>query len=261
VGANDQLVGAVGAGNVCTGVVTETTGSALALIATTSALLDDWYFVVGQHAVPELSYAMSFTNTSAIVLKWLRDLCHPGASYDEFLAGVETVPPGCDGLTVLPHFAGANMPSFDPHVRGAFIGLTLGHTRAHLARAVMEACANMLQECLEPLRLHRITVTRVRSLGGAAHSTVWLQMKADLLGIPVERPACAEAGSLGAAALAATGIGRFANLREASEAWYRCERVFEPAASRHAAYREVYERYLHLQAKVYGDAVPKAPRS
>jgi xylulokinase len=146
------------------------------------------------------------------------------------------------------------MPTFDPNVRGAFIGLTVGHTRTHLARAIMEACANLLQECLEPMRRHGICTTQVRSLGGAAHSDVWLQMKADLLGVPVERPACAEAGCLGAAMLAATGIGRFGNVREAAEAWYRSERLFEPDASRYAAYREVYERYRRLQRKVYGDS-------
>lgn len=258
VGANDQLVGAVGAGNVSPGVVTETTGAALALIVTTPTLLDDWSIAVGRHAVPELSYAMSFTNTSAIVLKWFRDLCEPEAPWDRFLAGVEALPPGCDGLTLLPHFAGSNMPSFDPHVRGAFIGLTLGHRRVHLARAIMEACANMLQECLEPMRRHDIPMTRVRSLGGAAHSDVWLQMKADLLGIPVERPACADAASLGAAMLAAAGIGRFPGVREAAESWYRPERVFEPDASRYAAYREVYERYQRLQEKIYGGPTPPA---
>jgi len=230
----------------------------LALIATTPALLDDTNTVVGQHAVPELSYAMSFANTAAVVLKWFRDLCEPGADYDKFLAGVETVPPGCDGLTLLPHFAGTNMPPFNPNVRGAFIGLTVGHTRMHLARAIMEGCGNLLQECLEPMRHHDVTMTTVRSLGGAAHSDVWLQMKADLLGVPVERPACAEAASLGAAMLAAAGIGRFAGVREASEAWYRPERVFEPNASRYAVYREVYERYQQLQEKLYGDATSKA---
>jgi xylulokinase len=252
VGANDQLVGAVGAGNVAPGLVTETTGTVLALIATTPALLEDSGTVVGQHAVPELSYSMSFANTAAVVLKWFRDLCEPGADYDKFLAGVEKVPPGCDGLTLLPHFAGSNMPPFNPHVRGALIGLTVDHTRMHVARAIMEGCANLLQECLEPLRHHGISMTKVRSLGGAAHSDVWLQMKADLLGVPVERPACAEAASLGAAMLAAAGVGRFAGVREASEAWYRSERVFEPDVSRHAVYREVYERYQRLQEKLYG---------
>jgi len=257
VGANDHLAGAVGAGNVSPGIVTETTGSVLALVATTPVLLDDSYAMVGRHAVPGLNYAMTFANTAAIVLKWFRDLCEPGADYDKFLAGVEKVPTGCDGLTLLPHFAGSNMPPFDPHVRGAFIGLTIGHTRMHLARAIMEACANLLQECLEPLQHHGISMTKVRSLGGAAHSDVWLQMKADLLGVPVERPACAEAASLGAAMLAAAGIGRFAGVREVSEAWYRSERVFEPDASRYATYRGVYERYQRLQEKVYGNSTPQ----
>ena len=243
-----------GAGNVGPGIVTETTGTVLALIATTPALLEDSTAVVGQHAVPELSYAMSFANTAAVVLKWFRDLCEPGADYDKFLAGVETVPPGCDGLTLLPHFAGVNMPPFNPHVRGAFIGLTVGHSRMHLARAIMEACANLLQECLEPLSRHGIPMTRVRSLGGAAHSDLWLQMKADLLGVPVERPACAEAAALGAAMLAAAGVGQFTGVREAAEAWYRIERVFEPDAGRFAVYREVYDRYRRLQDKLYGEA-------
>jgi xylulokinase len=101
---------------------------------------------VGKHAVPELSYAMTFATTSAIVLKWFRDLCAPGQEYDEFLKGVETIPVGCGGLCVLPHFMGTSMPSFDPRVRGAFIGLTLGHTRAHLARAIMESCACLLED-------------------------------------------------------------------------------------------------------------------
>jgi xylulokinase len=252
VGTNDQLAGAVGAGNVAPGIVTETTGTVLALIATIPALLDDTSIVVGQHAVPELSYAMSFANTAAVILKWFRDLCEPGADYDNFLRSVEAVPPGCDGLTLLPHFAGSNMPEFDPRVRGAFIGLTIGHTRMHLARAIMEGCANLLQECLQPLRRHGIPMTQIRSLGGAAHSDVWLQIKADSSGVPVERPACAEAASLGAAMLAAAGIGRCAGVREASQAWYRSQRVFEPDASRHAVYREVYERYQRLQQKVYG---------
>jgi len=254
VGAHDQLVGAVGAGNVRPGVVTETTGTSLALIATTSTLLDDTRMVVGRHAVPELSYAMTFALTSAIVLKWLRDLCAPGKGYDQFLSGVESIPPGCDGLSVLPHFMGTSRPPFDPHVRGAFVGLMLGHTRAHLVRAIMEACACLLKEGVDPITDHGLTVRRVRSLGGAARSDTWLQMKADLLGIPVERPACADAASLGAAMLAATGTGRFATVTEASDAWYRPAQVFEPDPTRFKIYREVYARYLDLMRRLYGDA-------
>ncbi len=254
VGANDQIAGAVGAGNVRPGVVTETTGTALALVATTPVMLRDNRVIVGRHAVPELTYAMTLATTSAIVLKWFRDLCSAGQQYDEFLKGVEAVPCGCDGLAVLPHFMGTSMPSFDSRVRGAFIGLTLGHTRAHISRAIMESCACLLKECLGPISGQGLAVSSMRSLGGGARSDLWLQMKADLLGIPVERPACPDAGSLGAAMLSAAGTGRFSSIPKASEAWYRPERVYEPDSSRHAAYQEVYQRYLDLMKRLYGDA-------
>jgi xylulokinase len=258
VGAHDQLVGAVGAGNVRPGVLTETTGTSLALIATTPTLLDDRRMVVGKHAVPELSYAMTFAMTSAIVLKWLRDLCAPGQTYTEFLRGVESIPPGCDGLSLLPHFMGTSMPPFDPRVRGAFVGLTLGHTRGHLARAIMEACACLLKECVNPVTDQGIPLRSVRSLGGAARSNIWLQMKADLLGIPVERPACEDAASLGAAMLSAAGTGRFSSIAEASEAWYRPARVFDPDPTRFEIYREVYARYLDLMRRLYGGAAARS---
>ena len=252
LGTNDQLAGAIGAGNVRPGIVTETTGTALALVATTATLLDDPRVCASRHVVKDAYYAICFTITSAIVLKWFRDMCAPGEDYDAFLAGVESVPPGCGGLTVLPHFSGTAMPTFNPSARGAFAGLALGHTRAHIARAIMEACACSLKECLEPILDCGVAIASVRSLGGAARSDVWLQMKADLLGTPVERPACSDAALIGAAAMAAAGTGAFSSVLEASDAWYRPERVFEPDASRFETYQEVYRRYLDLYRRLYG---------
>jgi len=254
VGANDQLAGAVGAGNVRPGVVTETTGTALALVATLAQRTDDERVCVGRHPVSDRHYALSFANNSGVVLQWLRDLCAPGVEYAEFLGGVDRIAPGCDGLTMLPHFSGTGMPRLNPRARGAFDGLTLAHGRDHLARAVMEACACELQECLEPLQALGLRIDSIRSLGGAAKSDVWLRMKADMLGVPVERPLCAHAASLGAAMLAATGVGQFPSVPEASDAWYRPADRFEPDAGRREAYREVYERYTGLYERLYGQS-------
>ncbi len=256
VGCNDQLAGALGAGNIRPGQASETTGTALALVVTTETLLDDTRFCVGRHPVPGISYAMAFGITSAIVLKWLRDLCAPREEYAHFLAGVDAVPPGCDGLTMLPHFAGTACPTFNPDARGVFAGLTLGHTQAHLARAVMEACACMLYECLEAVLDHGRPLQSIRSLGGAARSDTWLQIKADLLGIPVERPQCADAASLGAAMMAATGTGQFATLVDACDAWYHPCRVFAPRAEITAIYRDVYQQYRQLYQRLYGETLP-----
>lgn len=252
VGANDQLAGAIGAGNVRPGIVTETTGTSLALIVTTPELLDDKRVCVGRHAVKDAYYILSFTITSAIILKWFRDLFIEGQDYNSFLDGVEAVPPGCDGLTVLPHYAGTATPTFNANAKGAIIGLTLAHTKSHIARAIMESCACMLQECLEPVTDRKLEITTVRSLGGAAKSDLWLQMKSDMLGVPVERPLCSDAASLGAAMLAAKGTGRFSVIEDASDSWYRAVHIFEPNARLYPVYRDVYKRYLDAYQKLYG---------
>lgn len=250
-GVNDQIAGAVGAGNTRPGVVTETTGTALAVVATTKELLDDSGMTVGHHA-GQNNFAMPFGATSGIILKWFRDMCAKGEDYTAFTSGVKKIPVGCDGLSVLPHFAGAGSPTFNPDARGAFIGLTMAHTRTHMVRAIMESCCCLLKECLDTVQNHGIELTSVRSLGGAARSSAWLQMKADLLGMPVEKPICSDAASLGAAMLAATGAGQFKNVEEASEAWYRHSEIFEPNPATVSTWNEIYMRYLDLYKKLYG---------
>lgn len=248
LGCNDQLAGAIGAGNVRPGIISETTGTALAVVATTAELLDDARFYVGRHAVPGLSYAMPYAAVSAAVLTWFRDLC-AGADYDALLAAAAQVAPGSDGLTVLPHFAGTGD---HPEARGALVGLTLGHGRGHIARAIMEACACLLRELVAPIADHGTRFRAIRSLGRSARSDLWLQMKADALGAPVERPACPEAASLGAAMLAAAGIGHFASLAEASEEWYRPAASFEPDPSAADTWDEIYGRYEGTLGRLYG---------
>lgn len=252
VGANDQIAGAVGAGNVAPGVVSETTGTALAVVATTPRIIEGPGMVVGRHAVENACYAMPFANTSAVVLKWFRDLCGCDQDYGEFLAGVESIAPGCDGLSVLPHFAGTASPTFNPSARGAMAGLTLGHTRAHIARAIMEACSCELRECVELVRSGGIEIETIRSLGGAARSDLWLQMKADMLGLPVARPTCSDAGSMGGAMMAAKGAGQFGSISEASQAWYRSSETYDPNPKTAPAYDEVYSRYISLYERLYG---------
>lgn len=252
VGANDQIAGALGSGNVAAGIVSETTGSCLAVIASTERASDDETAFAGRHAAPGLGFSIAMSVSSGLVLKWFRDLCAPGESYDEFLGGVGLIPMGCDGLTMLPHLCGTGTPDFNSSARGAFIGLTPGHTRAHMARAIMEGVCCQLRECVEAIAHTGGAAESVRSLGGAAKSDLWVQMKADMLGLPVERPVCADAASLGAAIMAAAGTGQFSSIQDASLAWYRAERRFEPSPETEAPCREVYESYKGLTTKLFG---------
>ena len=92
----------------------------------------------------------------------------------------------------------------------------------------------------------------IRSIGGGACSDVWVQMEADVTGLPVERPAVTEAAVVGAAMLAAVGCTEFPSLVECCEAFYRRGRVFLPDAARHELYRDPYERYGELRRRLYG---------
>ena len=256
VGTNDQLTGALGAGNVQEGTVSEATGTALALVMTAAAGDERERARVpgGPHpAGDHLRYLLAYSKTAGIVLKWFRDRFWPAKSYDEMFEKISQVPVGSDGVTCLPHFSGTATPHFNPEATGAFAGLRLSHTPAHLARAIVESLTFDLLLNLRLLEKSGGPVTTIRAMGGGARSGLWLQMKADVLGLSVERVACPEAASLGAAELAMVAAGEFASVAEASLALYRGDRTFEPDARRSAEYVEPLRRYEHLYRTLYGE--------
>ena len=125
----------------------------------------------------------------------------------ELLAEAATVPVGAGGLLFLPYLAGERWPLHDPAARGAFVGLTLRHRRAHLVRAVLEAAAFALRHVAAPAVTAGLPFTELRVTGGTAASRLWNQVKADVVGVEVAVPRVAEASVAGAAILAARGIG------------------------------------------------------
>jgi xylulokinase len=254
VGTNDQLVGAVGAGNVTPGCASASLGTALAIVVTSRkgvGLAGTMGF--GLHAVRGLYTVLAFAKTSGIVLRWFRDNFAPALGYEEVFGEAGSVPVGSGGVTCLPHFAGTGTPTFNPAVRGAFSGLELTHTRAHLARAVVESLTFTIRENLDLLAEAAGGVSELRTIGGGARSDVWLQMIADATGVVVERPATTEAACLGAAILAMAAAGRFKSVAEGSLRLYRADRRFEPNPSLRAGYDEAFRRYRALYESLYGE--------
>ena len=253
VGTNDQSVGALGAGNVTPGCVSITLGTALAIIVTSErAEAVPEGIGVGVHPAGGLHTLLAFAKTSGIVLRWFRDGFAPGVSYEELFEEVASVPIGCEGVSCLPHFSGTATPSFNPSARGAFAGITLSHTRAHLARAIVESLTFTIRENLELLSPVAGGFSVVRVWGGGAKSDVWLQMIADATGMVIERVGTTEAAVLGAAELAMVAAGRFDSVAEASTALYRPAKRFTPDASVHTLYDEAFERYRTLYDSLYG---------
>jgi sugar (pentulose or hexulose) kinase len=255
VGTNDQLTGALGAGNVEAGTVSETTGTALALVLTAPAEGPELPSGVGAGPHPasgRLRYLLAYSKTAGIILRWFRDCFFPGAPYEAIFAKVAEAPIGCDGVTCLPHFSGTATPHFNPEATGAFLGLRLGHTASHLARAIVESLTFDLALNLRLLSEVAGEIGTIRAMGGGARSDLWLQMKADVLGRAVERVTCPEAASLGAAELAMVATGDFGSVAEASLALYRSDRLFTPDRDRGARYAEPLQRYESWYRKLCG---------
>jgi len=195
---------------------------------------------------------LAYSKTAGLVLDWFRQELCPGLSLDELDRMAADVPVGSRGLTVLPHFDGAVSPVPDARLRGALWGLCLQHGRTDIYRAILESLAFCLRENLALLRDSGLRIEVVRAIGGGARSDVWLQIKADVTGLAVERPAVTEAAVLGAAMLAAVSCGEFKSLQECCEALYRRDRLFEPDPGRRGLYEAPYARYLELHARLYG---------
>lgn len=181
------------------------------------------------------------------VVQWLRDGLGLIRSASEIEALASSVP-DCDGVHLVPAFAGLGAPHWDPYARGTLTGLTRGTTAAHLARAALESIAFQVAEVAEVMQLDSgIELAELRADGGAAANDLLMQFQADILQVPVVRPRIIETTALGAAYLAGLATGFWADRAAIHQAW-QVERRFEPrmsadqAAHRRARWAEALKR-------------------
>jgi glycerol kinase len=190
---------------------------------------------VAWHAHATTAYALEGSVfVAGAAIQWLRDglgLIGHASEIDALASSV----PDAGGVHFVPALAGLGAPYWDPHARGAIIGITRGTSRAHLARATLEAIAFQSAELIDAMAVDSgIALTELRVDGGATASNLLLQIQADLLGVPVVRPQVTETTALGAAYLAGLGVGFWKDEGEIAALWAR-ERVFEPRIGRDEA--------------------------
>jgi xylulokinase len=264
-GGMDQSVGAVGVGNIGRGpgitgrgVVSESTGGALTLQATVDRHGADptRQTPVYVHSAPDRYLYCPVCPTGGMALTWFRDQfggeevarasATGGSAYDLLTGIAARVPPGAEGLTMLPHLMGAFSPEYDPLAKGVFYGFTLRHGKAHFARAVLESIAFMLRRNLELLASAGADASEIRSHGGGARSALWNQIKADVCGLPVLTLEGEDAAPRGDAMLAGVAAGVFPDLATAGAAMVAVRDRYEPNPATRPAYDAADERYLKL---------------
>ncbi|HEX2470230.1 MAG TPA: xylulokinase [Candidatus Limnocylindrales bacterium] len=248
-GGGDQAANAVGVGAAEPGVVALSLGTSGVVFATTDRPLRD---PAGQvhafcHAVPGRWHLMTVMLSAAGSLRWFRDTLAPGEDFGRLVESAAEVPAGSDGLLFLPYLTGERSPHPDPLARAAFVGLTIGHDRRHMTRAVLEGVAFGLRDGLDEMIATGMPApAQVRASGGGTASPLWRQILADVLRAEIATVSTTEGAAFGAALLATVGAGWFESVEEATAALVHVTPVTSPGpdaeryATAHEAYRGLY---------------------
>jgi xylulokinase len=248
-GGGDQAAGAVGVGAVEPGIVGLTVGTSGVVFATTpSALIEpQGRLHAFCHAVPGMWHFMGVMLSAAGSLQWYRDTLAPNVSFDDLLKEAESVPAGSEGLQFLPYLSGERTPHPDPLARGAFIGLTLRHSRGHMTRAVLEGVSFGLKDSFTLIQNAGLgTITQVRASGGGTKGALWRQIMASVLGAELVTVNTTEGGAYGAALLAGVGARAWTDVPSACKASIKITGSTKPDPSQMRAYHTGYALYQEL---------------
>ncbi|HZQ07801.1 MAG TPA: FGGY-family carbohydrate kinase, partial [Anaerolineae bacterium] len=241
----DALCNFVGAGLTEPGIILDQAGTTEIVAAVTSNPLSNCGYPV-RHLIPNL-WLTSLAPLYGVAPRWFRDQFLPsGSTFETLHALAAQAPPGAASLIFLPSLRGEKGIVHDPTARGVFVGLSTQHGTTHLARAILEGTAFGLRQIIEKYEAGGAGLCEIRIAGGGAHSSLWNQIKADVLGRPVAVLRVLETGCLGAATLAGVGVGLYPDLRQASASLNSISEWVVPDPQRHEYYSALYEIYQQL---------------
>lgn len=264
IGAGDGACAAAGAGVVAEGSAYNYVGSSSWIaLATKAPIYDpDFKTFTFAHLVPGMFMPVGTMQAAGASYQWARDQLCPSevqaaealgiSPYEMMNAQASESPPGSNRLLFLPYLMGERSPHWNPKARGAFVGLTIRHTRADVIRAVMEGVAMNLRVILDAFRGQGADVAAIRLIGGGARGRLWNQIMADVYGVPVQRlTILEEATSMGAALTGGVGVGLYAGFSMA-EAMNPVAATIDPDPKA----QRVYEALLPVFRQTYEALVP-----
>jgi xylulokinase len=258
-GGADNACGAVGVGAVTPGEAVASWGTSGTVLAPTAAPKVDPGMRAHTfcHAVADTWYVMGVMLSAGGAFGWYkrelaRELARkPGASL-LLNQEADAVPIGADGLTFLPYLQGERTPHRNASARGAFVGLSLAHTRAHLSRAVLEGVCFGMRDSVSILQELGLPLTRILVTGGGAQSPFVRKLQAAVYGLPVVRVNREEGPAFGAALLAAVGARAFKDVPAACRVTLKRRAAERPDQKAHAAYETPYRRFRALYPALKG---------
>ena len=247
-GTLDQIAGTIGVGVVDETKISEMTGTIMAICVMKDeppAYREDSIVPCHLHAIKGKYCMILWSATAGMALKWFKEQFASDMSFADIDKIAEGVSAGCDGMTMLPYFCGSVIPHYNPQATATFSGVTLAHTKAHFARSIMEAVAFMLRDNLEYAQAP--CDSELRITGGAASSSLWSGIMADVTERCLHTVSESETACLGSAILAMVGVSRYATVEDAVKATVKTKKTYCPSG---ADYSSAYDRYRALDKKM-----------
>jgi ribulokinase len=248
-GGADAFIAMIGLGVVRPGSLAFVTGSSHLHLGLTDHRFhaSGLWGTYADAVIPGLAALEGGQTSTGSIINWLRGMLPPDvANFDNLNRKASALPPGSEGLMVLEHFQGNRTPYTDANSRGVMMGLTLKHGPEHIFRAVMEGIAFGTELIFKTMRNVGFEPEHVVIAGGATRSDMFMQIHADVAGIPIHLTEVADAPALGSAILAAVGAGDYPDIPTAANAMVRFSRSIEPSAERHERYGELFQIYERL---------------
>mgnify|MGYP001115811819 CR=1 FL=1 len=248
-GGGDQEAQAVGVGAVEPGIIGLTVGTSGVVFATTpSALIEpQGRLHAFCHSVPGAWHFMGVMLSAAGSLQWYRDTLAPDLDFNQLIDEALDIPAGSEGLQFLPYLSGERTPYPDPYARGAFIGLTIRHTRAHMTRSVLEGVAFGFKDMFALIQNSGLKeITQIRASGGGTKSRLWRQILASVLESTLVTVNTTEGAAFGAALLAGVGAGVWSDTLTACKQSVKITGQTTPLYEDIETYRAAYGVYREL---------------
>jgi xylulokinase len=259
-GGLDAACGTLGAGVMHAGEAQEQGGQAGGMSICMEEIGMDKRLILGAHVVPGKWLLQGGTVGGGGILKWFeREFCEyernaareQGLSSMQIMDGeASKIHPGSDGVVFLPYMSGERSPIWNSNAKGVYYGLDYSKTRAHMIRASMEGAAFSLRHNLDAAKEAGADVRVLHSVGGAAKSALWTQMKADIVQKEIAVASSDAATSLGAIMLAGVGAGVYRDFEEAVSVNVHMKKRYVPSDETYSVYRKNYDLYIELYQKL-----------
>ncbi|EKK20593.1 Xylulose kinase [Fructilactobacillus florum 8D] len=244
-GGADNACGALGAGILTPNKVLSSIGTSGVILKYEAQPNDEYQGQVQleDHVIPNAYYSMGVTLAAGYSLSWYHRTFCEDQSFDEMIETAAQAPKGAHGLLFTPYIVGERAPYADANIRGSFIGVDARQQRADFTRAVIEGITFSFRDLLNIYRSQQSDFDTVVAIGGGAKSDFWLQLQADIFNTPVTKLANEQGPGLGAAMLAAVGLGWFPDFQACAEVFVTTQRVYQPNPLNVAKYDELYQSY------------------